>query len=51
MGAQVGPNLRKVNVEDENGDIVNKYQDNVYWRFSVSVVVDIPILNFYTKSR
>lgn len=51
MGAQVGPNLREVNVENETGEIVNKYEDNVYWRFSLSVVVDIPILNFYTKAR
>lgn len=51
LGAQVGPNLRNVNVKDENGDMVNKYQDNVYWRFSASLVVDIPIFNFYTRSK
>lgn len=52
MGAQVGPNLRKVNVYDaESGEYVNKYENNVYWRFSISLVVDIPIVNFYTKSR
>ena len=53
LGAQVGPNLRNVYVEDtqNSGQYVNIYQDNVYWRFSASIVVDIPILNFYTKSK
>jgi hypothetical protein len=55
MGAQVGPNLRKIySVEDEEtGELIyqNQYQNNVYWRVSISVVVDIPILNFYTKSK
>jgi hypothetical protein len=55
LGAQVGPNLRKIySVEDEEtGELVynNQYDNNVYWRFSVSLVVDIPIFNFYTKSR
>jgi len=50
IGAQVGPNLRSVSAT-ENGTIVNKYQENVYWRFSAALVVDIPIFNFYTKSR
>lgn len=45
LGAQVGPNLRIVN------DKENEYDNNVYWRFSSSLLVDIPILNFYTKSR
>jgi hypothetical protein len=55
LGAQVGPNLRKIySTEDsETGELVyqNQYQNNVYWRFSISLVVDIPIFNFYTKSR
>lgn len=53
FGAQVGPNLRSVYVEDnENpGVYVNSYQNNVYWRFSAALVVDIPIFNFYTKSK
>ena len=53
IGAQVGPNLRSVYVEDKDnpGEYVNTYQDNVYWRFSASLVVDIPIFNFYTKSK
>ena len=52
MGAQVGPNLRKVNIYDETtGGYTNEYQNNVYWRFSISLVVDIPIFNFYTISK
>ena len=51
LGAQVGPNLRNVNVKDEKGNIINKYQENVYLRYSFSIVVDIPIFNFYSKSK
>jgi hypothetical protein len=53
LGAQVGPNLRKVYIEDPNNpsEYINGYQNNVYWRFSASLVVDIPIFNFYTKSK
>lgn len=43
VGYQVGPLLRKVNLDD------NKKYDKSYGRFSVSVCVDIPVLNFYTK--
>ncbi|MRX41267.1 hypothetical protein GJU43_18420 [Flavobacterium sp. LC2016-23] len=45
LGGQVGPNLRKVN------DTTNDYSKNTYYRFSFSVVVDIPLLNLYTKSK
>jgi hypothetical protein len=45
LGAQVGPNLRKVAVEG------NDYSGNTYLRFSLSVLVDIPVLNFYTKTK
>ncbi|MCX6303674.1 MAG: hypothetical protein NT040_01780 [Bacteroidetes bacterium] len=53
LGAQVGPNLRSVYVEDKKnpGTYINSYQDNVYWRFSAALVVDIPVFNFYTKSK
>ena len=52
LGAQLGPNLRKVYIEDEEnpGEFINSYQDNLYIRYSVSVLVDIPIINFHTKS-
>jgi hypothetical protein len=45
LGVQVGPNLRKV------GDGKNDYGNNVYWRYSASLCVDIPVLNFYAKSK
>lgn len=49
LGTQMGPNLRKVNnnPDEPSNDFANK----IYWRFSASICVDIPILNFYTKSR
>lgn len=48
IGAQMGPNLRKVNADASKG---NDFSDKIYWRFSTSIVVDIPIVNFYTKSK
>jgi hypothetical protein len=45
LGAQMGPNLRQVTTEENN------YANSVYFRYSISVVVDIPLFNFYTKSR
>jgi len=43
-GWQIGPLLREVNPTQNN------YSQS-YSRFSVSVCVDIPILNFYTRSK
>jgi len=52
LGAQIGPNLRSISVSsDSNPTITNNYADQMYWRFSISLVADIPIINFYTKSR
>ena len=48
IGAQMGPNLRKVNADAAKG---NDFSDKIYWRFSTSLVVDIPIVNFYTKTK
>jgi hypothetical protein len=45
LGAQVGPNLRKVN------DTTNDYSKNTYLRYSFSICVDIPLLNLYTRSK
>ena len=45
FGAQMGPNLRKVT------SMANDYSNHVYFRYSLSVVVDIPIFNFYSKSK
>jgi len=45
FGAQIGPNLRKVT------STTNDYSNNLYIRYSVSICVDLPMLNFYTKSK
>lgn len=50
FGAQMGPNLRKVNNNDPTKPS-NDYSNKTYWRYSVSVCVDIPLLNFYTRSE
>ena len=50
LGAQMGPNLRKVNNNDPSKPS-NDYYNQTYWRFSASLCVDIPLLNFYTKSK
>lgn len=49
FGAQMGPNLRKINFNSQlpSDDSNNK----IYWRFSASLCVDIPIFNLYTRSR
>jgi len=42
-GVQMGPLLREVSA-------VNVIRANsIYWRYGISVVVDIPIINFYNK--
>ena len=45
LGAQMGPQLRTITAQDINVD------KNIYVRFGISIAVDIPVLNFYTKSR
>jgi len=49
LGAQMGPNLRKVYAMTGDQQS-NDYEKQTYWRFSASVCVDLPVLNFYTKS-
>ncbi|HWY11450.1 MAG TPA: hypothetical protein VN026_09000, partial [Bacteroidia bacterium] len=44
MGYQVGPLLRQVNQK------TNTYQQN-YSRISISICVDLPLLNFYTVPK
>jgi hypothetical protein len=44
VGAQVGPELRQVTTSNV------ELEKNYYVRAGVSVVVDIPLMNFYTKS-
>ncbi len=43
-GVQLGPNLRKVE------SAVNDYSNNLYWRYSFSLCVDLPLLNLYSKN-
>lgn len=50
LGAQMGPNLRQVN-DNSATPPSNDYANKIYWRYSVGLVVDIPILNLYTKSK
>jgi hypothetical protein len=45
MGVQMGPNLRTVTAAG------NDYSNSIYLRYSMSVVVDIPIFNFYSKGK
>lgn len=45
VGAQMGPNLRKVSSTTADNS------DRRYWRFSTAFCVDIPLFNLYTKSR
>jgi len=49
FGAQLGPNLRKINFNSELPS--NDSNNKIYWRFSASLCVDIPIFNLYTRSR
>jgi hypothetical protein len=49
MGAQMGANLRKVSVLNNATKL--DFSDNTYWRYSISICVDLPLLNLYTKSR
>ena len=49
FGAQLGPNLRSIT--STNGTAKLNFGNNIYWRYSISLVVDIPVLNFYTKSK
>jgi hypothetical protein len=44
-GAQIGPNLRSVS------STVNTVSGGMYYRYSFSVNVDIPLLDLYTKPR
>ena len=44
VGGQYGPQLREVTTTDV------KVEKNYYFRFAVNVLVDIPLLNLYTKN-
>lgn len=49
LGVQIGPNLRSVSVTNNNANI--NFNNKMYWRYSVSLCVDLPLLNLYTKSK
>ncbi|MCF8243994.1 MAG: hypothetical protein K9J37_03270 [Saprospiraceae bacterium] len=46
IGAQLGPNLRKIDVEIPGGADIKTTNA---WRFGFMLAVDIPITHFYTK--
>jgi hypothetical protein len=48
FGAQYGPELREVTTNAENIEISKSFESA---RFGVGLVLDIPLLNIYTKSR
>lgn len=45
LGAQMGANLRSISSAGAD------YENSIYWRYSLSICVDIPVLNLYTKSN
>lgn len=47
IGAQIGPQLRDIPVKNPENINIDK---NYYVRYGLSVAVDIPILNFHTRS-
>ena len=58
IGAQRGPQLREIRINQQLIDadgIVTQGLENVIesdgWRYGFTLAVDIPIINFYTKSR
>ncbi|HEY5747782.1 MAG TPA: hypothetical protein VIU12_17030 [Chryseolinea sp.] len=50
-GFQVGPNLRSISVSPGSSVTTADVSDKMYVRWSISLVVDIPLLNFYTRPR
>jgi hypothetical protein len=50
MGVQIGPNLRKITSSEGNPELTNDYSNSTYLRYSVSLCVDIPILNLVNKT-
>lgn len=44
LGAQLGPNLRAINVNDNSAEIFDKG-----WRWGIFLAVDIPIFNLYVR--
>jgi hypothetical protein len=59
LGYQLAPTLRAITVVNNSNTVVdpstsglaNQYTSKLYSRFSISFVVDIPLLNFYTRGK
>ena len=50
MGVQIGPNLRAVSEPSKDAtQVQNTYSDKMYWRYSISLCVDIPVLNLANR--
>jgi hypothetical protein len=51
-GWQAGPNLRSISASGSNAaKLEGSYANKLYTRWSVALLVDIPLLNLYTKSK
>jgi hypothetical protein len=50
VGVQLGPNLREITSSPDSPDLKNDYSSNIYWRYSISLCVDIPILNLANRT-
>jgi len=48
FGAQVGPNLRKID-NDSSARPSDDAEHRTYWRYSMSLVVDIPVVNLFSR--
>jgi hypothetical protein len=51
IGTQMGANLRKIDATSSSPMPTNQLTNKVYWRYSASICVDIPLINLFTKSR
>lgn len=52
FGMQMGPNLRNVHSPNAaNPTGFNDYENRIYCRYSLSICVDIPVLNLYTNNN
>lgn len=51
-GWQIGPNLRSVSATGANAaKLEATYANKLYSRYSIALLIDLPLLNFYTKSK
>ena len=50
LGAQLGPNLRSISTTSTGATNAN-VSDGIYWRYSASLCVDLPLINLHTSAR